>query len=164
MTRGAVFLLLTGMLLLAVDPAARNVKSVYILKMTGGLDQYLASELSKNGVFSVTTDPNQADAIFTDSLGEGFEKKYKALYEPPPVETDKKEEGQGGITDASPPRIGSSSWSRGRGTIFLVDRKTRSLLWSMNRQPKNSAPAEMVTQARKVVAQLKKDLNPSASQ
>jgi len=43
--------------LLAIDPEARNVKSVYILRMGNGLDQLLASELTKSGVYTVTTDP-----------------------------------------------------------------------------------------------------------
>jgi len=39
-----------------------------------------------------------------------------------------------------------------------VEKKSQTLLWSMNRQPKNSGPQEMVGQARKIVEQLKKDL------
>lgn len=151
--------------LLGMDPEARNVKSVYILRMGGGLDQFLASELTKNGVFTVTTDPQKADAIFTESLGEGFEKKYAELYPPPPPpKEEEKKEGEEkkdesvGLHEQQMQRVGNSSWGRGKGTIFLVERKSRNLLWSMNRQPKNSATAEMVEQARKITAQLKKDL------
>ena len=54
---------------IAMDPAARDVKSVYILRMGSGLDQFLASEFTKSGVYTVTTDPQKADALFTDSLG-----------------------------------------------------------------------------------------------
>jgi len=151
--------------LFGIDPETRNVKSVYILRMGNGLDQFLASELTKNGVFTVTTDPQQADAVFTDSLGEGFEKKYAELYPPPPKPEEKKEEkkdeakqGEPGLTTAPMQRVGNSSWGRGRGTVFLVERKSRNLLWSMNRQPKNSATKETANQARKIVDQLKKDL------
>jgi hypothetical protein len=144
-----------------MDPAAKDVKSVYILRMGNGLDQLLASELTKNGVYTVTTDAQKADALFTDSLGEGFEKKYGELYPPPaPPKVEKKEDEKKNDMLSGEPmqRLGNSSWSRGKGTIFLVERKSRNLLWSMNRQPKNGATKEMVEQARKIVDQLKKDL------
>lgn len=148
--------------LLAVDPEARNVKSVYILRMANGLDQLLASELTKGGVFTVTTDPQKADALFTDTLGEGFEKKYAELYPPPKpeekAEDKEKKKEEGGLTQAPMQRVGGSTLGRGKGTIFLVERKSQNLLWSMNRQPKHSGTKEMVGQARKIVEQLKKDL------
>lgn len=152
--------------LFGVDPGVRNVKSVYILKMSGGLDQFLASELTKSGVYTVTTDPKKADALFTDSLGEGFEKKYDDLYapkteEPKKDETEKKD--STAVTMAPAQRVGNSSWNRGKGTIFLVERQSRTLLWSMNRQPKNGATKETVAQARKIVDQLKKDLGGGAA-
>lgn len=143
-----------------MDPAAKEVKSVYILRMGNGLDQLLASELTKHGVYTVTTDAQKADALFTDSLGEGFEKKYGELYAPSaPPKVEKKEEEKKDLLSGEPvQRLGNSSWGRGRGTIFLVERKSRNLLWSMNRQPKNGATKEMAGQARKIVEQLKKDL------
>jgi len=150
--------------LLGMDPAARDVKTVYILKMGSGLDQFLASELTKAGVYTVTTDAQKADAVFTDSLGEGFEKKLKELYPPPPPPAPAKTEGKkdekkdNAMIGDSTPRLGNSTMGRGKGTIFLVERKSHNLLWSMNRQPKNSGAQEMVGQARKIVEQLKKDL------
>jgi hypothetical protein len=151
--------------LFAADPEVRNVKSVYILRMASGLDQLLASELAKQGVYIVTTDPQKADAIFTEALGEGFEKKYAELYPPPKEEKEEKEEEKEDTKKSAasgldfPPRVNNSSWgARGRGTIFLVDRATRNLLWSMNRQPKNSSVEQMTRQARKIVDQLRKDI------
>ncbi|HEU0122930.1 MAG TPA: hypothetical protein VFQ91_20540 [Bryobacteraceae bacterium] len=160
--------------LLGMDPAARNVKSVYILRMGNGLDQFLASELSKHGVYTITTDPQKADALLTESLGEGFEKKYVELYPPPKpeptpeekakAEKDKEEnkssEGKKAddVNNAPVQRVGTSTWGRGKGTIFLVARDSRAVLWSMNRQPKNLTTKNMVDQARKVVDQLRKDL------
>ncbi|MFN0104628.1 MAG: hypothetical protein ACKV2U_21385 [Bryobacteraceae bacterium] len=157
--------------LFGIDPAAREVKSVYILRMGSGLDQFLASELTKSGVYTVTTDPQKADAVFTDSLGEGFEKKFSDLYPPPappapppPKADEKKEEKSDSVMTVEPmQRLGNSSFGRGKGTIFLVERKSRNLLWSMNRQPKNSAPKELVGQARKIVDRLRKDLAPPAA-
>lgn len=156
-------------LLFGIDPAAREVKSVYILRMGNGLDQYLASELVKHGVYTVTTDAQKADALLTDNLGESFEKKFTELYPPPPPpappkkdekekEKEKKEEKRDGMLGEPVQRMGNSTLGRAKGNIFLVDRKSRNLLWSMNRQPKHSGTAEMVNHARKIVEQLKKDL------
>jgi hypothetical protein len=145
----------------AIDPGAREVKSVYILRMGSGLDQFLASELLKAGVYTVTTDAKKADALFTDSLGESFEKKLDALYPspaPPKPKEDDKNEKKDTLAPEPMVRVGNATMGRGKGTIFLVDRKSRNLLWSMNRQPKNNGAQEMVIQARKIVEQLKKDL------
>jgi hypothetical protein len=145
-----------------IDPAAREVKTVYLFRMGNGLDQYLASELSKQGVYTVTTDPKQADALLTDMVGEAFEKKYLELYAPPPPEKkddEKKDDKKDGLVMGAAPRVGSSTIGRGKGTIFLVDRKTRNVLWSMTRQPKHSGTGEMVNHARKIVAGLKKELS-----
>ena len=145
-----------------IDPAAREVKTVYLFRMGNGLDQYLASELSKQGVYTVTTDPRQADALLTDTVGEAFEKKFLELYAPPAPEKkddDKKDDKKEGLVVPAAPRVGSSTIGRGKGTIFLVERKSRNVLWSMTRQPKHSGTGEMVNHARKIVAALKKELS-----
>jgi len=157
--------------MIAADPEARNVKTVYILKMTSGLDQYLASELAQSGVYAVTTDPQRADALFTDSVGEPFEQKFAELYPPPKRVEEKKKEDEkekekekaaGGspadLLGASQFRMGGSSWGRGRGTVFLVGRANRSVLWSMQHAPKTTARPEMVKFAKAVTLQLRKDL------
>jgi len=148
--------------LFGIDPAAHDVKTVYILKMANGLDQYLASELTTYGVYTVTTDPSKADAVFTDSLGEGFEKKFTALFLPPPPPPPPPAEGeqQAGFVPDPMPRLGNAKMGGGKGTLFLVRVASRNLLWSMTRQPKNSSPQEMIVQARKMVEQLRKDLAP----
>lgn len=150
-------LLAAALLLPAAEPEARNVKTVYLLKMTAGLDQYLANELTTGSVYAVTTDPQRADAIFTDSVGEAFEKRFAELYPPPAPKKDDKDKNEP-ETKAENARLGSSTWSRGQGTVFLVDRKTRNVLWSMHRTTKNTQRASMVEQAKKITEQLKKDL------
>ena len=67
-----------------VHPGLAEVKRVYLLPMSGGLDQYLANRLTKVGRFEVVTDPANADAVFTDRLGPAFEDKWNELYPPPP--------------------------------------------------------------------------------
>ena len=68
----------------AVNPQLKQVNTVYILAMSGGMDQFLANQITAAGVFQVVADPKNADAIITDRLGESFENKLKELY-PPPV-------------------------------------------------------------------------------
>ncbi len=50
--------------------------------------------------------------------------------------------------------------NRGRGTIFLVDVKSRQVLWSAFERPKNSNPHELDHTAERVVKLLKQDLSP----
>jgi hypothetical protein len=52
-----------------------------------------------------------------------------------------------------------SSGSRGKGNLFIVDRKSRSVLWSIFEPPKDSTPAELSKTAGKVVKRLKLDLS-----
>ena len=67
-----------------MNPQLHQVKRVYILAMGSGMDQFLANQLTKAGVFEVVTDPKTADAIVTDNVGEPFQKKLDDLYPPPP--------------------------------------------------------------------------------
>src|SRR5437588_11526216 len=75
-----------------------GVRSVYILPMPGGFDQYLANWLTAEHVVDVVTDPKTADAILTDRLGEVFERKMAQIL---PREEDDE-------ADASKPRFSSS--------------------------------------------------------
>ena len=54
-------------------------------------------------------------------------------------------------------RVGTSSWGRGRGSIFLVQRSTGNVIWSTEGQPKDSSSPEVRKTAAKITAQLKKD-------
>src|SRR5277367_1074317 len=63
-----------------VNPQLHQVKRVYILSMGSGMDQFLANQLTKEGIFLVVTDPTKADAILTDNVGESFQKKLDDLY------------------------------------------------------------------------------------
>jgi hypothetical protein len=49
---------------------------------------------------------------------------------------------------------------RGRGTLFLVDVKSRQVLWSAFEKPKDSSPHELDHTAERVVKLLKEDLSP----
>lgn len=144
----------------AENPQLQHVNSVYILAMSGGMDQFLANRLTALGVFQVVTDPQKADAILTDRLGETFESKLKELYPPPaPKDTKASKEDKDSGADASGGVARASSFSRGKGNLFIVDRKTRNVLWSIYERPKDSTPGELSKTAERVVKRLKRDLS-----
>lgn len=170
-------------LVLAAAPLSAqlsSIQTVYLFPMGNGLDQYLANRLTSGGALQVVTDPLKADAVFTDRLGEAFEARFAEIYIRPEEERKKAEEKKaaaearkaakkdgdkkddqdeeepaaGGLIDNSPPR--SSSFSRGRGNLFLVERKSQSVVWSVYDRPKDSTPKEMDRVAARVVEKLVK--------
>jgi hypothetical protein len=54
----------------------------------------------------------------------------------------------------------SSGFSRARGTLFLVDAKSRQVVWSIYEPPKDFAGKEMNRTASDIVSRLKRELNP----
>ena len=48
-----------------------------------------------------------------------------------------------------------ATFGRGRGTIFLVDVKSRQVLWSIFVSPKNNSPSELDSTAQYIVKHLK---------
>src|ERR1035438_1342682 len=138
-----VFKLLTaslaaGLSLMAADPSAdlSHVKTVYLMPMAGGLDQYLAIRLTSGATFQVVTDPKKADAIFTDRIGTGFEKTLQDMTAPP-----KKEDGK--LASADFTQATSQSFARGKGSLFLVDRQSHVVVWSIYAKPKNNDSEEL---------------------
>jgi hypothetical protein len=82
------FLWMTIMLACAVPGSAQTeasrklseVQTIYVLPMYSGMDQYLASRLTRGHILQVVADPAKADAILTDHLGAAFEASLKDLY------------------------------------------------------------------------------------
>lgn len=144
----------------AVPAGAAGVRNVYLLPMPNGLEQFIANQLTARGLMTVVADPNLADALFTDTVGKTFEKRYLELYPPPapPKQEDEEEEQprakQGSssavmdVKDAKQERTGS--FGRGKGTIFLIDRKTKTVLWSAYVRPKSSLPRELDRAAKTI--------------
>lgn len=166
-----------------------QVQAVYLLPMGYGLDQYLANRLTAEGVFQVVADPKRADAVLTDQLGAGFERRLEDLLpqedpEPPAAAASPaapgaaaptKEEAAAATAAADrakkewedermserlkrqglPP---VSSFSRGKGNVFLVDLKTRRVLWSLYERPKRVLPDDLNRTSARIVDRLKKDL------
>jgi hypothetical protein len=147
-------------LLHGADSRLLEIRQVYVLPMSGGLDQYLANRLTQNGRFMVVTDPAKADALLTDTVGVAFEDKYKELYPPPAPPEPPKDASKDAKKDdksvmsmmtsgAGAPK--TSAFSRGKGNVFLVDRASRSVIWSVYMPPKNRTTGEMNRTADRIV-------------
>ena len=126
-----------------------GIKTVYLLPMGNGLDQFLANKLTSGSVLQVVTDPQKADAILTDHVGAGFETKLEELYGGQKKEDDK---------DMFAPARRSSSPLKARGAIFLVDRKTRNVIWSDYEAVKTTTTPAINRTAEKIATKLAKDI------
>ncbi len=145
--------------------------------MRSGFDQYLASHLASRKVLEVVTDPALADAVISETVGASFEAKMRDLYGDTDKEkaekqaaeeakakakAEEKEDGEKasvelrGDTAGGEPMI--SSFSRGRGTVFFVDVKTRSVLWSVYMPPKSPGAEHVEESARRTVAAIQAEL------
>jgi hypothetical protein len=98
----------------------KQVKTVYILGMTNGLDQFLANRLTNSGAIWVVLDPINADAILTDRLDEDFWRWLTQRY--PRISANSTTHKQSDLR--------SSAHRIPPGTVFLVDPRTRLVLWS----------------------------------
>jgi hypothetical protein len=118
-------------------------KNVFVLPMPGGLDQYLAVRLSQDSGFTVVTKADSADVVLTDQLNPNLD---KSLMEAAKAKTEEK----------SFSRPATSSFTRGKGTIFLVDRQTGNVLWSTVEQAKSTATKDLQLAAEHIVERLNK--------
>ena len=151
---------LFSLFLFAAAAFCQDGQSVYILKMGSGFDQYLANNLTSQKLMRVVTDPQKADFILTDRLGEAFQAKLDELYPPEkpvvPVKKDAdKKDAEAEKKEPQQQQKMVTNMGGGKGTIFLVDRKSKTVTWSTFFTPKNSSPAELNRSAFKVVEQMK---------
>lgn len=180
MKRLLVLLGCSGALLCAADLA--SVQNVYIFPMSRGLDQYLASRIASQGVFQVVTDPKLADAVLSDRVGEVLAKQLETIFptpkSPEEIEAEKaaaaalaekveKGEKDTSIVAAMAETVNkvenpaaNSSFGRSKGNIFLVEAKSRVVLWSTYDPPRSNAPRDLDRSATDIVSRLKKDLTP----
>jgi hypothetical protein len=155
--------LLFGATMFAEPEGARTV---YILPMPGGLDQYIAGWLTRDHVLQVLADPKAADLILTDRLGEPFEQKLTLLHPPagaaarPPGPEDPDSRTAGAGTGGAVRN--EFRTSRGRGTIFMVDAKSRQVLWSDYEKPAATSPKSLNREAGRIVKKLRENYVKSA--
>jgi len=162
-------------LLGAADLSA--VRNLYVMPMARGLDQYLASRIASQGPFLVVTDPKLADAVLSDRIGESLQAQLENIFPTPKTpeqieaEKAKAEEAETekdtSIAEAMRETAGklespaqNSSFSRSKGNIFLVEAKSRTVLWSTYEPPKSTAARDLDRAATDIVSRLKKDLAP----
>jgi hypothetical protein len=166
--RWTVFLLLS-VLAGAAEIGGSNVRTIYILPMGHGLDQYVANRLTREGVLEVVADPTRADAILTDSLGKPLESELEKLHPTPKAQEQDADADSEESDTAQTPRAKRtfsnseapvSTFARGRGTLFLVDARSRAVLWSVYERPVKSTPDQLDHTAKHVVDRLKHDLAP----
>ena len=133
----------------------KQVQSVYILPMGGGLDQYLATRMVEQHLLQVVTDPQRADAVLVDRIGEGLEEKLTELYpdekKKAEMEKDKK---PGSDNNGTQKRVGSTNLQRGKGTIFLIDRRTHTVLWSIYSPSRSTRASDVHKNAEAIVKKL----------
>jgi len=170
MKRLLLLLSCTGALLGGAELS--GVHTVYVLSMSKGLDQYLANRLASDHLFQVVTDPKLADAFLTDRVGETLQAKLEEIFPPPPPPPTPEKAKADKDKDKEPPSnpmladtvnklaaVGTSnSFSRGKGTVFLVDAKSRQVVWSVYHLAKGSSAKELDRTASDIVSRLKRDL------
>jgi hypothetical protein len=102
-------------------------RTVYVLPMANGLDQYLAQRLSSDHLMKVVADPKLAEVVLTDRLDEAFEQKLAEIR----TAAANKDAATKDDKDKDDVRTHAAfRSSKGKGTIFLVDAKSREVLWS----------------------------------
>src|SRR2546425_569492 len=152
-----------------------DVHTMYVLKMSKGLDQYLANRLTNEHVFQIVTDPKLADAVLTEQIGDSFQAKLDELFPPPAIEKPekpekpdkaaKKKDDEATVTPLLTDTVNklsnpasSSTFGRAAGTLFLVVPKSHQVVWSAFELPKDSSSKEMDRLATNLVGRIKKDL------
>lgn len=150
-----------------VNDQLRQIHTVYLLPMTSGFDQYLANRLTRSGLLEVVTDPQKADAVFTDRIGEALENRMNELYPTPEMlakkkakEEAKKKGQEDFYEDDKNSPVHLTSFGKGKGMFFLVDRRTRNVVWSTYARPKDFSADQLNRTAREVTARLQHDMKP----
>jgi hypothetical protein len=143
------YLFLIASMAFAERPELAAVKTVYLLPMTNSLDQFLAVRLTRGGVVQVVTDPKAADAVLCDAIGKGLEDKLSELYG-----EKKKDPGDKQAPSFAGPMTGAG---RSKGAVFLIDRRTRGVIWSDYVRPKDAQPPELNRVANKIADSLEKE-------
>ena len=139
-----------------------QVHSVYLLPMAKGMDQYLASSLTRHNVVNVVADPKSADAVFTDNLGAGFQDRLfqlrPELKPAAPAKHDNPDRDAQNPDEAYVPP--PSTFHSSKGTIFLVDVHTQHVIWSTFEPDGGFKPKDISKVADRIAKQLWKDRQP----
>ena len=144
-----------------------SVKTVYFWPMRHSLDQYLAEQVSGEGLFQVVVDPKLADAIITERIDAPFLKAIDEVFSESSQAAEKSDSGDSSSAAAGSveeglraPRPANRPMGQPSGTLFLVHAASRKVLWSTFINQKDFAPKNLHQQARDVVSRLKKEVRP----
>jgi len=164
---------LLGVVFTAVHPLTAadierlgKVDKIYMWPMSNSLDQFLAEQVTTEGVFDVVVDPKRAQAILTDRVSSTFLKGMEELFPSLEEIAEAAKEAEEGEDDAAaafagalrPERSPIHSSSQARGAVFLVDVTSREVLWSTFLDDYDTTPKALHKQARLIVQRLKKQL------
>ena len=142
--------------LFGANPELVRVKSVYLLPMANGFDQYLANHILNSSLYVVVADPQGADAVITDSLGPGFERKMAELYPVKKDDEDEEEDLKGNTV------VPLGKFRGGKGMVFLVERKSKQVVWSTYEKPTDARSTSLDQAAKRITVRLKKELTGQA--
>jgi hypothetical protein len=158
MKRLLLALCCSGACLCGADLAA--VRSVYVLPMSQGMDQFLANRLAGEHVFQVVSDPKLADAVLTDRIGPALNATLDGIapVANPAAADDKDAKKEPVVKNTLDNPALRSTFGRGKGTFFLVNAKSREVLWSTFEVPKDSAAEQLDRTASDIVNRLIHDL------
>jgi hypothetical protein len=159
--RLAAALLLSGLCAAAAPPQLPAAGKLYIWPMTHAFDQYLAEQITADGVFEVVVDPKLANTIMTEKIDSTFLAAMDEFFPRPASNTESEKAAanaknddsvEGGERDRRP-----TNHPRGqaRGTLFLVDVASRKVVWSTYLKEFNPSPNKLHSQAGNVVAKLR---------
>lgn len=147
---------------LAAGAQASNPDLLYVLPMRGGFDQFLSNHIATAKLFRVVTDPRTAGVFLADRIGEPFERKMAELNSQRQDEDKKKSDSRTGGSQKEH-EFPTASFSSGaaKGNVFLVDARSRQVIWSGYVKPKNSTADELNRTARKVAELMAAELRAS---
>lgn len=128
------------------------IRTVYVLPMAGGFDQHLADRITRDHVYQIVTDPRTADAFLTDRIGTSFEQAMAVLFPPPAPEEDEKDKKEAGRV--TPTARGGLKSTGSRGTLFLVEAKSRQVVWTDFEKPVDKTPVALDREAERVTRKL----------
>lgn len=133
----------------------RNAQPVYFWPMQHAFDQYLAEAVNGADALTVTFDPKLAGAIMTERIDAPFLQAIEEIF---PTEAEEgAEEAQEDDSiegDFAVRRTKNRPQGRPRGTLFLVDVKTRRVIWSTYLGELEQDPKDLHKEALRVVEEI----------
>jgi hypothetical protein len=124
-------------------------RTVYIVPMAHALNEHLASHITSDRLMWVVLEPANADTVLTDTLDENFWTWLGRNYPAPTAN------GNSAANHGTAFRGAESASLKRDGTVFLVDPRSRLVMWSTYSLPKNTSPDELDRTAVRIAKVLK---------